>query len=395
MPAVPTGAFQTLLVGSDRVASLIADPRVAAVTLTGSEGAGVERRPRGRGSDQEDRARARRQRPVRRHAERGPGGRRVDRREGAHAQQRPVLHRGQAVHRPRGDRGGLRAPLRREDGGAEDRRPDGRLRRDRPAGDARDPGGGGRSGAPLGRRGRPPRARREAARPARQLLRSDRPRRRSRGQPRGAGGDLRSRREPLPREEPRRSDRRRQPDALRTRRLGLDAGRSRARASHPRTSRRAPSSSTGWSRATRACPSAASRSRASAASSRCTASASSSTSRRSGSRNRRLHSLGICSPGRARTGRRLAQRRSTAGRVACARSGSRGVSLHPRFARVTSHAASGLTSSAHEQLPPQGAPTPSSPRRGERGCARGLPSPHRGPAAAEGRASRSEAAGKG
>jgi succinate-semialdehyde dehydrogenase/glutarate-semialdehyde dehydrogenase len=36
----PDGVFQTLLVGSDRVPSLIADDRVAAVTLTGSEGAG-------------------------------------------------------------------------------------------------------------------------------------------------------------------------------------------------------------------------------------------------------------------------------------------------------------------------------------------------------------------
>ncbi|MFL5555226.1 MAG: NAD-dependent succinate-semialdehyde dehydrogenase [Gemmatimonadaceae bacterium] len=34
------GAFQTLLVGSDAVEAIIADPRVAAVTLTGSEGAG-------------------------------------------------------------------------------------------------------------------------------------------------------------------------------------------------------------------------------------------------------------------------------------------------------------------------------------------------------------------
>src|SRR5215475_12924726 len=37
----PDGAFQTLLIGSDRVAPLIEDPRIAAVTLTGSEAAGV------------------------------------------------------------------------------------------------------------------------------------------------------------------------------------------------------------------------------------------------------------------------------------------------------------------------------------------------------------------
>ena len=36
----PRGALQTLLVGPERVASLIADPRVAAVTLTGSDAAG-------------------------------------------------------------------------------------------------------------------------------------------------------------------------------------------------------------------------------------------------------------------------------------------------------------------------------------------------------------------
>ncbi len=36
----PGGAFQTLLIGSDPVARIIADDRVAAVTLTGSEGAG-------------------------------------------------------------------------------------------------------------------------------------------------------------------------------------------------------------------------------------------------------------------------------------------------------------------------------------------------------------------
>jgi succinate-semialdehyde dehydrogenase / glutarate-semialdehyde dehydrogenase len=36
----PAGVFQTLLVGSERVAAIIADERVAAVTVTGSEGAG-------------------------------------------------------------------------------------------------------------------------------------------------------------------------------------------------------------------------------------------------------------------------------------------------------------------------------------------------------------------
>src|SRR3954471_501906 len=36
----PAGVFQTLLVGSDRVAAIIGDDRVAAVTVTGSTGAG-------------------------------------------------------------------------------------------------------------------------------------------------------------------------------------------------------------------------------------------------------------------------------------------------------------------------------------------------------------------
>ena len=38
----PEGAFQTLLIGSDKVDRILGDPRVAAATLTGSEGAGVQ-----------------------------------------------------------------------------------------------------------------------------------------------------------------------------------------------------------------------------------------------------------------------------------------------------------------------------------------------------------------
>lgn len=38
----PDGAFQTLLIGSQKVDKLLDDPRVAAATLTGSEGAGVQ-----------------------------------------------------------------------------------------------------------------------------------------------------------------------------------------------------------------------------------------------------------------------------------------------------------------------------------------------------------------
>ena len=38
----PAGAFQTLLIGARQVDAILSDPRVAAATLTGSEGAGIE-----------------------------------------------------------------------------------------------------------------------------------------------------------------------------------------------------------------------------------------------------------------------------------------------------------------------------------------------------------------
>src|SRR5260370_42686526 len=38
----PNGAFQTLLIGSGPADQIVGDPRVAAATLTGSEGAGIQ-----------------------------------------------------------------------------------------------------------------------------------------------------------------------------------------------------------------------------------------------------------------------------------------------------------------------------------------------------------------
>jgi succinate-semialdehyde dehydrogenase/glutarate-semialdehyde dehydrogenase len=38
----PEGAFQTLLIGTDKVDGILGDPRIAAATLTGSEGAGIQ-----------------------------------------------------------------------------------------------------------------------------------------------------------------------------------------------------------------------------------------------------------------------------------------------------------------------------------------------------------------
>ncbi len=98
----PDGVFQTLLIGTDQVPAIIADPRVAAVTLTGSVGAGravaAQAGAVGKkivlelgGSDpfivlpsaDLDRAIA--------------GGR-----PGPGPERRPVVHRRQAVHRPPG-----------------------------------------------------------------------------------------------------------------------------------------------------------------------------------------------------------------------------------------------------------------------------------------------------
>ena len=98
----PDGTFQTLLVGSARVEPILRDERVVAATLTGSGPAGQSVAAIAGRADQEGRTRAGRQRPVHRHAvgRSGPGG--PGGRVRAVHQQRPVLHRRQALHRPRG-----------------------------------------------------------------------------------------------------------------------------------------------------------------------------------------------------------------------------------------------------------------------------------------------------
>ena len=155
-PASRAGVFQTLLIGSGQVEGILRDPRVAAATLTGSE-------PAGRavaaiagdeikttvlelgGSDpfvvmpSADIERAAAIAVVARVPE-----------------QRPELHRGQALHRARATSTTSSSGLRRRHGRAARRRPDARHHRHRPArhraGRARRRGAGGRRGRPGRRR---------------------------------------------------------------------------------------------------------------------------------------------------------------------------------------------------------------------------------------------------
>ena len=100
----PDGSFQTLLIPPGQVQRVLDDARVAAVSLTGSEQAGRTVASAAGAADQEDGARARRQRPLYRDAERRHGGDHRYGGEGAHRQQWPIVHRRQAFHRGRGRR---------------------------------------------------------------------------------------------------------------------------------------------------------------------------------------------------------------------------------------------------------------------------------------------------
>ncbi len=87
------GVFQTLLIETEQTRSLIDDPRVKAVTLTGSERAGSEVASAAGAPDQEERARAGRKRRIHRHAERRS---RSGHQNGGHSaddQYGPILYR--------------------------------------------------------------------------------------------------------------------------------------------------------------------------------------------------------------------------------------------------------------------------------------------------------------
>ena len=263
---------------------IIADDRVAAVTVTGSEGGRARDRRGRRQAPQEERARAGRQRPLHRPAERRPRARGRHRGEGAASS---------TTASPASPPSASSSPTRSTIGSRRLRGGDGRAAGRRSAGDpdtevgplatARHPRRRRRSGRALGGGGRAPAHRRPRARRARVTS---------------------TRRRCSPTSRPTRPPRARRcsarwPPLFRVAGIdeaialanatpfGLGAAaltrdRGRGGAARRGSSRPAASSSTAWSPPTRASRSAASSAPATAASCRATACASSSTSRRCG-----------------------------------------------------------------------------------------------------------------
>ncbi len=82
----PDGAFQTLLIGSAKVEKILADERVKAATLTGSEQARIRGWRRGSAANQKGGPGVGWKRSVHRDAERKLGSCGRNRRQGAHLQ---------------------------------------------------------------------------------------------------------------------------------------------------------------------------------------------------------------------------------------------------------------------------------------------------------------------
>ncbi len=241
----PDDVFQTLLVGSSKVERILRDDRVAAATLTGSEGAGVAVATHGRRGAQEGGPGARRLGRLRRHAVGRPacGGQGGD--HLPHPEQRPVLHLGQAVHRAhrrlRRVRGALPRRARRPRG----RRPDGGGHRRRSAGHRAGPRG--RRGAGQGRRrqGRDRARRRRAPGPGGLVVPADPAGRRHRGHGDVPRGGVRPGGLGVPGPGPRRRRPHRERHPLRPGLERLDPGQDRAGGLHPRPRRPVRPSSTG------------------------------------------------------------------------------------------------------------------------------------------------------
>ena len=165
----PPGVFATVIVPGAEVTQLIDDPRIAAVTLTGSEAAGVQVATACRRRAQEDRARTGRLGRVHRARRRRLATAAKSGGEGAFPERRPELHRAKRfiVEGPR-----LRR-LRRTVRGASARRSSSaiRERRDTKSGRWRAPTCATTRELVAARGGRRPRSRRAATRPtARELF---------------------------------------------------------------------------------------------------------------------------------------------------------------------------------------------------------------------------------
>lgn len=95
----PEGAFQTLLIPANRIADLMADDRICAATLTGSEAAGASLAAAAGKQIKKNRPGTGRQRPV--YCPRECRSRNCCqyRRHSSHDQQRSILHCGQTVYR--------------------------------------------------------------------------------------------------------------------------------------------------------------------------------------------------------------------------------------------------------------------------------------------------------
>ena len=132
-PASRADAYINIYATNDQIESVIEDPRVRGVSLTGSERAGAAVAEIAGPQPQEGRARAGRLRPVHPAQHRRPrhGGR--ERRRGARRQHRPVLQRGQALHRGRRALRAVPGEVHRRDHRGRAGRPDEGGHRDRPA----------------------------------------------------------------------------------------------------------------------------------------------------------------------------------------------------------------------------------------------------------------------